>query len=88
MFSDISITNVPSACASRLEIGQSDVVPRYLHPERLPRANDRESLYRPLVKGGGKGRAGHNRGKRRAEDIEKNDLEFFEQFLEGTFEGA
>ena len=65
-----------------LEIGQSDVVPQYLHPESLPRADDRESLYRPLEKGGGKGRAGHNRGKRQAEDLEKSNMDFLRKFSE------
>ena len=34
------------------------------------------------VKGSGKGRAGHNRGKRQAEDIEKSDLHFLNKFTD------
>ena len=77
---------VTTSVSLGLEIGQSDVVPQHLHPVRLPRADDRESRYRLLEKGGGKGRVGHIRGKRRAEDSEKNDLDFLNNFSEALLE--
>ena len=73
-----------STSSTSLEIGQSDVVPQYLHPERLPRATDRDSRYLPLEKGGSKGRDGHNRGKRQAEDIEKSNMDFLRKFSEAS----